>query len=194
MTTVLFTDKDSIYKKLGQNCYDITRDARTYQGSDTIIAHPPCRHWGMLKQFATPAPNEKELAIMAIKLIETNGGIIEHPKSSALWKTMNIPLPGKETTPDKFTILIWLSWFGYKAKKSTLLYIVGCTQKQLPEIPISFDTITHTVGRSIPVTSGKRTKKEVSKKERSQTPELLAKWLIKVSEIITDNKAKKHHG
>jgi hypothetical protein len=45
---VLFVEPDSIYKRLGLDCYDKERDATTYTGTAPVIAHPPCQLWGAM--------------------------------------------------------------------------------------------------------------------------------------------------
>ena len=63
MIAVLFARDDSRYKELdGYDVYDIHRDARTYCKNYPVIAHPPCRAWGMLSHMANPRPDEKQLA------------------------------------------------------------------------------------------------------------------------------------
>lgn len=64
---VLFARKDSAYKQSSLfDVYDIDRDARTYCDSYPVLAHPPCRAWGMLSHMANPRPNEKQLAFFAL--------------------------------------------------------------------------------------------------------------------------------
>lgn len=43
----LFVDPSGIYPKLlgMENCWDEARDARCYEGSDPVVAHPPCHLW-----------------------------------------------------------------------------------------------------------------------------------------------------
>lgn len=72
--SALFVRKDSVYKTLGIDCWDIERDATNWPGGNPIIAHPPCRAWGKLSAFAHPRPGEKELAIKSIELIREWGG------------------------------------------------------------------------------------------------------------------------
>jgi hypothetical protein len=185
MVTVLYTREDSVYVKLGCNCYDIKRDARSYIGNDVIIGHPPCRAWGRLKGLARPRVDEKELAISCVQIIQKNGGILEHPAHSSLWRYMNLPVPGQKDEFGGIAISIDQHWFGHLAKKNTWLYIVGCTYKDLPGIPLSFDTITHKVGGSSNKNRSGVKLKEVSKAGREHTPVLLAEWLIKTCQIIT---------
>jgi hypothetical protein len=77
--SALYVRKDSVYKSLGVDCWDIERDATKWPGGNPIIAHPPCRAWGQLSHFANPRPGEKELAIKAIELIREWGGGIGAP-------------------------------------------------------------------------------------------------------------------
>ena len=142
MITVLFARKDSIYKSIGLDVWDIDRNAMNFDGLNPVIAHPPCRMWGKLSYFAKPRPGEEQTAFHAIDRVRQNGGILEHPAYSKLWKVSGLPRPGSGY--DEFggyTIDIDQSWFGHKARKRTWLYIVGVKQSELPVIPLSFDAI-----------------------------------------------------
>ena len=79
--SALFVRKDSVYKTLGVDCWDIERDATLWPGGNPIIAHPPCRAWGQLSHLANPRPGEKELAIQSVKWIREWGGGIGTPGS-----------------------------------------------------------------------------------------------------------------
>lgn len=64
---VLFARTNSVYKTLPDvEVYDIERDARTYDGPWPVVAHPPCRAWGRLRTFASPRPDERNLARLAV--------------------------------------------------------------------------------------------------------------------------------
>jgi hypothetical protein len=179
--SALYVRRDSIYKRLGVDCWDVDRDARRWPGGHPVIAHPPCRSWGNLRHMAKPQPGERELAIHAIQVIRKYGGVLEHPRGSMLWEFLNLPLPGFIDDYGGFSILINQSWFGHKAEKKTLLYINGCKPSDLPSIPIRFDAIEFTVSSKIKKKSGRRIKREITKKEREETPVDLAKWLIEVA-------------
>jgi len=183
---VLFAMKDSIYKTLpGCDVYDKDRNALTFTGGMPIIAHPPCRTWGTLKAFSTAPQSEHELAIWAIEQVRKWGGVLEHPKGSTLFRETKCGLPGG--LPDEHGgILIQIDQFhwGHKARKRTLLYIVGTYD--LPPIPKRKGKPTHVIDRP-----GKNRKKErpnsagklpwCSKKEREATPLDFAKWLVEVA-------------
>lgn len=176
---ILFTQKNSIYQTLGVDCWGIDRDATNYKGPHSVVAHPPCRAWGRLRGLANIVPGERELAFFAMDAVRKWGGILEHPAASQLFPEF-LPLPGTVDWFGGYTICVNQNWFGHKALKKTMLYIVGCDQNNLPEIPISFDAITHTIG-SWKKNSRTNTLPEVTKKEREATPLNLALWLIEVA-------------
>ncbi len=167
MVVVLFGREDSIYKKLGCDVYDIKRDARTFDDRVAVIAHPPCRAWGRLYKFAKPRPDEKELAFFTVDVVRKNGGIIEHPASSKLWKEAGLPLPGFTDSHGGWTLPILQSWFGHRAPKATWLYIVGIRPADLPDMPFSLGIPCGRV-------------EQMGKAEREKTPVGLAEWLIEV--------------
>lgn len=191
MVSALYTRKNSIYKKLNIDCWDVQRDARNYTGPGPIICHPPCRSWGQCRWLAKPKEGEKELSIIAVNQVRKFGGILEHPSRSSLWPYMNLPLPNQ--VPDRyggFSISIDQSWWGHLVRKPTLLYIVGTTLKKMPACPIRFDAITHTIFVSQRMAKrkklGQRQKKVLSKAGRETTPIEFAKWLIEVAELCKD--------
>lgn len=186
MTTVLFTQANSVYEKLGCDCWNIERDARNYAGSDPVIAHPPCRAWSKCKGLAKPLPGEKELAKLSIDIIRKNGGVLEHPRSSGLFWNGFLPMPGSGDEYGGFSICIDQFWFGHKCQKPTLLYIVGISEKELPSIPYRLDCITHSLfsGKS----KKRRNLKELAKNLRSATPIAFAEWLIQVVNLIKNKK------
>lgn len=183
MVPVLFARKDSVYKTLGADVYDIDRDARTWPGGCAGVYHPPCRAWGRLKGFAKPRPDEKELARWSVRKIREFGGVLEHPDASSLWKDMNLPMGGRDEYGG-FTLRVDQSWWGHRARKKTLLYICGCEPKDVPSMPIKFDAIEYTVGTSITYNNKRRGfRPSIKKSEREATPEPFAKWLIELAKI-----------
>lgn len=170
MISILYTKTESTYKRLGQDCYDINRNARSYRGLNSIIAHPPCRAWGNYRHKAKPRQNEKELAIHAILMVRLHGGIMEHPKTSTIWKTMKLPKPGETDQYGGWTLNVDQLWFGHRAIKNTLLYIVGIKPKEIPIYPITFE-------------HHKKTVEKMCRQKRESTPEKFAIWLILIADL-----------
>jgi hypothetical protein len=180
---VLFARQDSIYKKLpGCDVYDIARDARTFPGGCPVVAHPPCRAWGRLRQFAKPRDDEAALGPWAVEQVRKCGGVLEHPEESTLYTACSMPRPGR--FPDK-----WGGWslhlrqcdFGHRAEKSTWLYIVGADPDQLPPRPEPREP-THCVRptRSYPRMPS------ITHAEREHSPEAFARWLVQLARITGD--------
>lgn len=176
---VLFTQRDSVYLQLGADCWDRERDARRYPGGKPVVAHPPCRAWGQLSHMAKPEPGERELALFAIDMVRRYGGVLEHPQASRLFPAY-LPLPGAKDAHGGYSISVNQSWFGHRCEKRTLLYIVGCPERELPPIPLSLDAITHVIGTSGRRRDGSRNsyRPEATKREREATPIAMAKWLL----------------
>jgi len=175
MISVLFAREDSVYKTMPDlDVWDKQRDARNFTGNNPVVAHPPCRAWGRLRKFANPEKGERALSILAIRLIRKNGGVLEHPKSSTLWKKAGLPAPGKRDCFGGFTLGVNQHWWGHKAEKATLLYICGVEPKDLPPIPLNFIPPSHVVQSQ----SDSTLKPHISKAEREHTPIDFAKWLV----------------
>ena len=183
----LFVRPDSVYKQMpGIDAWDELRDARRYKGPHPVVAHPPCRLWSCMKHFSTAPLSEKSLAYVAIKAVRSFGGVLEHPKGSSLWKEAPLPLVGELDGWGGYTIEVEQFWFGHKAEKKTLLYIVGCPKERLPTMPVRFGEPTHVIDRP-----GRTRKKHrpnsagykpwVSKSEREHSPPAFAAWLIEVA-------------
>jgi hypothetical protein len=196
MIAALFCRSDSIYKSLGCDVYDLGRNALNYSKKTAVIAHPPCRAWGDLYKLAKPLPGEKDLAIWAVNLVRQNGGVVEHPKKSKLWGHMDCRAPGQIDEHGGFLLPIDQYWFGHRAEKKTYLYIVGLRPAEVPVFPMVMGRASHVVTQPGRRKGGVRKKKgdfgwrpEISKAEREHTPEVLAKWLVDLVNLIEARKA-----
>lgn len=189
----LFVRGDSIYKTMpGVDCYDIERDARTWPGGCPVVAHPPCRAWGRLRQFAQPREGERELGPWAVEQVRRWGGVLEHPAESTLFATCELPLPRGRLLPrpgpwvDDFggiTLAIRQFDFGHRAEKMTWLYVVGCpTDFRWPDLRL--DQPTHCIR---PTKSYPRLP-SVTKAEREHTPPALAHWLVDLARRCVVNR------
>lgn len=182
----LFVRADSVYMRVdGVDAYDQKRDARNWIGGAPAVAHPPCRAWSCLKAFAKPPPGERRLAIWSVLQLRRNGGVLEHPKGSGLWRKMNLPRPGDSL--DKWggwTLEVDQFHWGHKCRKRTWLYIVGTLD--LPPIPHRDGEPTHVIDRSgrarkleRPNSAGK--KPWCSHADRERTPPEFARWLVELA-------------
>lgn len=82
----LFVRRDSIYRAMpGVDAFDFDRNALSFAGGMPVVAHPPCRSWGRLRAFVTPAPGERDLAMFAVAQVRKWGGALEHSAGSTLW-------------------------------------------------------------------------------------------------------------
>lgn len=177
---VLFARADSVYKTLpGTDVWDIERDARRWPGGAPVVAHPPCRSWSVLKHFAKPRQDERDLAPWAVEQVRCWGGVLEHPKGSALWQHCNLPAPGERDKFGGWTKPVMQMWWGHRAEKPTLLYIVGLEPRNLPDIPLVLGDAPRVLFNKRRLRSGMpgfRT--ECTREEREHTPPALAEWLV----------------
>ena len=185
----LFVRADSNYKSMpGVDAWDIARDARKWPGGCPVVAHPPCRAWGRLRHMAKPRPDERELALLAVDLVRRWGGVLEHPAASTLWEAAALPAPGRFDAVGGWTLGIHQHWFGHRATKATLLYIVAIAPSLLPEMPMRLGEGSHVISQDGRRKDGSRIPKgdprkrpECTKPEREHTPPELAQWLVEVA-------------
>lgn len=180
MVAVLFARRDSVYKTLGCDVYDIDRNAMNWQGGCPVVAHPPCRAWGRLHHFAKPRDGEKALGLWAVDQVRRFGGVLEHPKDSKLWAAAGMPKPGDRDEWGGWTLPVSQHWWGHRAEKLTWLYIVGVEPSQIPPMPIQLGEASHVIaGNKKKGQQGWRP--QVTKAEREHTPAELAKWLVSLA-------------
>ncbi len=113
----------------------------------------------------------------AINAVRSCGGVLEHPSGSLLFKE-HLPAP-VHSDQYGFSIAVDQFWFGHKAQKRTLLYIVGIRPQQLPTFPLDLGYPDHVVRPSKNHTGAKI----ISKAEREGTPIAFAQWLIDIASV-----------
>lgn len=173
----LFTRADSVYRTIpGVDCWDIERDARNFPGGMPVVAHPPCRAWGQLSHLANPRPDEKDLARFAVRMVRKNGGVLEHPAGSRLWPDQGFPTGRATDKHGGWTLGIDQFTFGHPAQKNTRLYIVGCSPREIPEIPIRLGEPWKRV-----TTRAGMIGRRCTNVEREATPPALALWLVELA-------------
>lgn len=177
--TVLFAHRRSWYFDLPVNVYDERRDARSFtnSGGGPVIAHPPCRLWCRMRHFSTAPSSEKDLAFFALDQVRRFGGVMEHPAFSTFWAAASLPIPDSSAVPvidthSGWTLTVSQKWWGHRAEKPTWLYIVGCSPREIPELPFSILPAKAACGRS-----SKRSTPSMEKDERAMTPLAFTWWL-----------------
>lgn len=180
---VLFTLVQSHYKLLANcECYDIRRNAKSYDGSLPVIAHPPCRAWGNLRTVATRVqPGEKDLGPWAIEQVRRCGGVLEHPAGSILFEFCGCPEVGAPADErGGYCIEVNQFHWGHRASKPTRLYIVGT--RDLPDQPHRDGEPTHCITQGHGVRIGHpKFKSRLNDWERMATPPAFGEWLLAIA-------------
>lgn len=163
------------------DCWDETRDARTYAGPHPVVAHPPCGPWGRLKHLYRGA--EHDCAPAAVAAVRAWGGVLEHPADSKLWKHSGLPLPGQP--PDSYggvTLAVNQVEWGHACIKPTWLYVVGVPELHVGP-PFPGRAPTHRIWYGKFERSGHSGPKLLvaSKEIRRRTPLAFAAWLVELA-------------
>lgn len=187
---ILYARRDSIYKTL-PNCdvWDADRDARNCPGGMPVVAHPPCRAWSALAHLAKPRHDEKDLARHAVRMVRENGGVLEHPATSRLWKDQLLPEPGTKDQWGGWTLAVPQWWWGHRAMKNTRLYIVGCPADKVPEIPLRLGEppCVVTTSKRKCQTPPEEWRERLGNREKEATPKDFALWLVAVARLCGHN-------
>jgi hypothetical protein len=176
MIAVLCCHQNSIYHTMpGLDCYDISRDVRTFAGGVPVVAHPPCRSWSAFcRHQAKPLLGEKELGPLCVDWLRECGGVLEHPAHSTLWDYCKLPKPGEPERDGLYSLAVQQSWWGDSLAKNTWLLFSKVERDRLPEIPF---TLRYSHG-------DRRTWQLMSKKQRAATPAAFAEWLVEVARMV----------
>jgi hypothetical protein len=121
---------------------------------------------------------EGDLALWAVDVVRREGGVLEHPRGSKLWKEK--PLPEVGWFPDEFggfTVEIDQYWFGHVANKPTKLYICGCSISDIPAIPFRGGKAEKSITGQV------RGTRRCTQFEREYTPALPMERLVSVARI-----------
>jgi len=141
MIAALFVEKNGCYYGMENvDPWDISRDARRYDGPYHVIAHPPCERWG---RYWGGGPRlhgtsrQKKLGddggcfASALASVRKYGGVIEHPEGSHAWRAHGLnrpPMTGGWVNADMmggWTCCIEQGAYGHRARKKTWLYAYG---------------------------------------------------------------------
>ena len=181
---ILFCDKNGPYSNMeGVDLWDIERDARNYHGNYPVVAHPPCARWGKLApvnhaRWGTPIGEDGGCFKAALRAVQMNSGVLEHPKDSIAWKTYNLVKPSgnawEQVGEYEWVGEVWQSDYGHMANKRTWLYYVG----SVTPAPFRNDRKkgTHQVGGG--VHRNNRSKPRIPDKLTHITPVEFAEYLV----------------
>lgn len=120
----LYVDKLGPYFSIPYvDCYDVLRDAKKYEGSHPVVAHPPCGPWGRMKGLSTV--QDRTCGPHAVEMVQKYGGVLEHPADSSLFDYCRLPKPGNGSEGSGKTYAIRQVAWGHKTAKPTWLYMFG---------------------------------------------------------------------
>lgn len=134
----LFVLADGPYSELSHvDAWDVTRDARRYNGPYPVVAHPPCERWGRYWSGGPSAKVRRKLGDdagcfeSALHSVRKYGGVLEHPEASHAFRVFKLGKPprsgGWVLSDDQvgWMCCVEQGWYGHRARKATWLYAVG---------------------------------------------------------------------
>lgn len=144
MIAALYVETGGCYFGLpGVDPWDEARDARQYDGTWPVVAHPPCQRWGRFFHDSTRKPHQYTLGDdggcfkEALLAVRQWGGVLEHPADSKAWDHFNLNRPKRGegwVSADFFggyTCYVEQGHYGHDSRKPTWLY--AC-HTELPEL------------------------------------------------------------
>lgn len=193
MIAALFVQTNGAYYGLPNvDPWDEKRDARTYQGPLSVVAHPPCSRWCRLAGLVEARWGHKRgedggCFKSALSSVRTFGGVIEHPAYSDAWKAFDLPRPDRrggwlQGPCGGWSCHVEQGRYGHPAKKATWLYAYGT---ELPELNWGHDPDQNS--NALVSWCGNHTDKfdkrpRLGKKAASKTPVEFRDMLIKMAE------------
>lgn len=176
----LFVETGGVYFGLPDvDAWSIERDARTYEGPHSVVAHPPCQRWGALAHVNyarwggdhNRPGNDGGCFASALRSVAQYGGVLEHPAKTFAWQAYGLEKPvgigWKRIGLHDWVCEVWQSAYGHRANKATWLYYCGIN----PPFDLRWERHrgTHQVG--FHDQRGKaQNKPTLSRKEANQTP------------------------
>ena len=135
----LFVEKGGVY--VGDSsidAWDEARDARLYDGSLPVIAHPPCSRWCQLayviqKRWGHKVGDDGGMFESALANVRRCGGVLEHPAFTYAWARYSLPRPiqgggwMQSLLDEGWVCEVSQAAYGHPARKLTWLYYVGDT-------------------------------------------------------------------
>ncbi len=198
----LFVAADGPYSGLRDvEAWDVTRDARLYDGPYPVVAHPPCERWGRY-WGGGPSAKVKRLKgddggcfATALCAVRKFGGVLEHPAASSAWDAFGLrrpPRAGGWVSADwrgGWTCCVDQGHYGHRAQKATWLYAVGVS---LPILVWGKSASSVRLDDGFHSTEERRRKirtgicQRLSKRERAETPAAFRDLLLSMARSAGD--------
>ena len=185
----LYVQRNGIYwNRPDIDAWDEQRDARLYDGSLPVVAHPPCSRWCRLAKQVEWRGGQRVGAdggtfASALANVRRCGGVLEHPAWSLAWAAHGLTAPAVSgwhlDTDGGWCCEVSQAAYGHLAPKKTWLYYVG----RVP--PPGLNWSNPKTGRV--VTSYSRGKsndgdgRALSSREASATPPAFAELLLSMA-------------
>jgi hypothetical protein len=143
MIAALYVQADGVYAGLPHvELWPEARDARTYAGPWSVVAHPPCQRWGRYWHGSPRKPHQYAKGddagcfAAALASVRAWGGVLEHPAHSHAWLAHGLPWPAasggwQRDTDGGWCCHVEQGHYGHASRKATWLYAVG---GDLPEL------------------------------------------------------------
>lgn len=136
MIAALFVEASGCYFGLdGVDPWDVKRDARTYPGPHSVVAHPPCARWcrlaGLVEaRWGHRRGDDGGCFASALASVRAWGGVLEHPAYSDAFAAFDLPRPSRHGGWQRGMCGGWSchveqARYGHRAKKATWLYAFG---------------------------------------------------------------------
>ena len=168
--------------------WDISRDARLYAGSNSVVAHPPCSRWCQLayineKRYGHKVGDDQGCFDAALRAVRTWGGVLEHPAFSYAWPAFGLPRParGKWVLVDGMWVTeVSQSAYGHKARKRT--WLLYCSPARQSPLDLNWAEPAPSAQISFCKNHGNSPLPRLSKKEAAATPIAFRDMLISLAE------------
>lgn len=132
MIAALYVDPKGSYAGLpGVDLWDVSRDARLYDGPWPVVAHPPCDRWCQMApvnqaRYGHKVGDDGGCFEAALNAVRKWGGVLEHPALSLAWEAFDLPRPPSEgwamDLEGGWACEVEQRHYGHRARKKTWLY------------------------------------------------------------------------
>jgi hypothetical protein len=186
MIAALFVSRNGPYwERPGIDAWDQERDARSYRGPWSVIAHPPCKRWCKLAHEVAARYPSMPIGVdggcfaSALQSVRTWGGVLEHPAYTLAWPEYHLVRP-QSGSWQQISSVEWVTQvsqvaYGHRARKRTWLYYVSTHCP--PGLDWTEPMWSH-------VASGRYAGKghSMAPRERERTPAAFAKMLTELAQ------------